>query len=200
MESSAGKAYKIIEQFFTEVLGLNSAHADTFRRVATYRSLKRKEFLIREGTVCDFIGIVINGSLRSFVANAEAEFNNDFYFGSSIVSAYSSYLTEEKTNCNIQALEDAELVMITRRDLDVLIEADLSWLKFTQHVSDTYFKRKCRRETSFLKYTAKERYECVLTTYPGIEQLVPQYHIASFLGIKPESLSRIKLLAYINGG
>jgi CRP-like cAMP-binding protein len=177
---------------------LTLAHGRELSKIGHIKVLSKKEFLIKEGDVCDFIAVVIKGTLRSFLTNDKDELNNDFYLEGDIASAYTSFLTAAPTNCNIQALDKVTLLMISRHQFDYLMNADIIWLKLGKYISDTYFKKKCKRETSFLKLTAKERYESVLKTYPHIEQRVSQYHIASFLGIKPESLSRIKLLTYIN--
>lgn len=183
---------------FTEKLGLDVNHFETFYAQLKTKNLHKKEHLIREGSVCNFIGFVSSGTLRSYISNDESEFNNDFYFDNDFVSAYTSFLTQTPTNCNIEALTDSTIHCISYEKLDRLIEQDSAFLKLSKYISDTYFIRKCKRETSFLKNTASERLEGLSSMYPGIEQRVSQYHIASYLGVKPESLSRIKLLTYIN--
>lgn len=183
---------------FTQKLGLRGDHFDLFCGELKTKNLKKKEHLIREGSVCNFIGFVGSGTFRSYVRNDEGEFNNDFYFDNDVVSAYTSFLTQMPTNCNIEALTDGTVYYISYEKLNKLIEQDIAFLKLSKYVSDTYFIRKCRRETSFLKQSASERLEGLSILYPGIEQRVSQYHIASYLGVKPESLSRIKLLTYIN--
>lgn len=187
-----------MEKLFIETMGLTKTHLETFMKIMFARTLKKKEYLIREGSVCNFVGIVDSGILRSHLTVADEELNNDFYFDNTFISAYSSFLTQQPTNCNIQALTAATIHYITREQLENLTEQDPAWLKLSKYVSDSFFIRKCKRESSFLKHTAAERLEVVLKLYPGIEQHVSQYHIASYLGIKPESLSRIKLLTYIN--
>ncbi|MCP2029502.1 CRP-like cAMP-binding protein [Flavobacterium sp. HSC-32F16] len=187
-----------LQAIFTEILGLEKSHFNVFQNEMQIKTLKKKDYLIQEGSVCDFIAIIISGTLRSYVQNKDGEFNNDFYLENSFVSAYTSFLTQMPTNCNIEALTDVKLYFITRNQFNNLIEKDTNFLKLAKYISDNYFIRKCKRETSFLKNTATERLEMIRILYPGIEQKVPQYHIASYLGIKPESLSRIKLLTYIN--
>lgn len=183
---------------FIKQLGMEMRHFEKFRGEMRIRVLKKKEHLIREGSVCDFIGVVTSGTLISYLKNNDEEFNNDFYLKNSFVSAYTSYLTQMPTNCNIQALTAVEIDYITYDQFNKLITEDSDFLKLGKYISDNYFIRKCKRETSFLKNTASERFENLSSVYPGIEQQVSQYHIASYLGIKPESLSRIKLLTHIN--
>lgn len=187
-----------LQAIFTETLGLEVSLFEEFHKALHLKTLKKKEYLIRQGSVCDFIAIVISGTLRSYVQNEEGEFNNDFYLENSFASAYTSFLTQMPTNCNIEALTDVKVYCITHKQFNALIEKDTNFLKLAKYISDHYFIRKCKRETSFLKNSAAERLEMIRVLYPGIEQKVPQYHIASYLGIKPESLSRIKLLTYIN--
>lgn len=183
---------------FKDKLGLDSSHYERFSAGLKLKHVKKKEYLIREGSVCKFIGFVASGTFRSYVQNEKAEFNNDFYLDNDIVSAYTSFLTQQPTNCNIQALTDSTLYLITHEKLNNLIAEDIAFLKLGKYISDNYFIRKCKRETSFLKQTALERLENLSILFPGIEQRVSQYHIASYLGIEAASLSRIKHLTYIN--
>jgi CRP-like cAMP-binding protein len=188
-----------LDSVLMAVVGLDERHVAEFRQVMFRKSLNKKDFLITEGTTCNFIGIVVSGIMRSFIHGSEsAEFNNDFFFECDFVSAYTSFLTSRPTNCNIQALTNVNVVYITSEQYHALVSRDNEWLKLGKYIAETFFIRKCKRETSFLKHTAAKRLESVLQLYPGIEQRVSQYHIASYLGVKPESLSRIKLLTYIN--
>lgn len=177
-----------------EKIGLQAHHLDDFQKELRTKSLKKKEHLIQEGSVCDFIAFVHSGTLRSYVQNDNEEFNNDFYFEGNFASAYTSFLTQMPTNCNIKVLADADISLITHKQLTALMLKDSELLKLAKYISDNYFIRKCKRETSFLKNSAAERLDVIRGLYPGIEQQVSQYHIASYMGIKPESLSRLKTL------
>ena len=188
-----------LDRVLVEVVGLDERHVTEFRQLMFRKGLNKKDFLITEGNICNFIGIVVSGVMRSFIRGGESdEFNNDFYFEHDFVSAYTSFLTSQPTNCNIQALTDVNIVYITAAQYQELLSRDNQWYKLGKFIAETFFIRKCKRETSFLKNTASKRLESVLQLYPGIEQRVSQYHIASYLGVKPESLSRIKLSTYIN--
>lgn len=172
----------------------NKSFGDLKERMVV-RKLKKNELLLKEGAVCNFIGFVNSGALRSFVTSDDVEHNNDFYLPDSIVCALTSFLSRKPTNCNIEALTDTEICLIGYERFMHLVEEDVAWLRFAKTVSDSFFMRKCKRETSFLKHTTSERIDMVRTLFPGIEQLVPQYHIASYIGITPESLSRSRLSA-----
>lgn len=181
-----------ISALFSEKLTLGRAYAETFKNLASKKLIDKNNFLISEGTVCDFVGIVDSGSMRSFVRNDEEEFNNDFYFEDDFVSAYNSFLTRRSNGCNIQALTDTAVYCLSYQQLHALLEEDKEWMKFGKYVSDFFYIKKCERETSLLRNSAAERFNLLLENFPGIEQKVSQYHIASYLGIKPETLSRLK--------
>jgi CRP-like cAMP-binding protein len=198
-ESLLAEECTALDSVLLGVVGLDERYVTEFRQLMFRRTLNKKDFLITEGATCNFIGIVVAGVMRSYIRGGEsAEFNNDFYFERDFVSAYTSFLTSRPTNCNIQALTDVNIVYITSEQYQALVSRDNEWLKLGKYIAETFFIRKCKRETSFLKHSAAKRLESVLQLYPGIEQRVSQYHIASYLGVKPESLSRIKLLTYIN--
>ncbi len=181
-----------------ETIGLKDHHVDELIRIMHVKTYHRKEFLITEGTVCNFIGFISKGLMRSFVTGKGKECNTDFYFDNYFISAYSSFITQLPTVHTIQALTETEVCCLSLTQYNELIEADVEWLRLGKYVGEFFLVRKCQREMSFLKQTAAERIDSMLIAYPGIEQTISQYHIASYLGIKPESLSRIKLLDYIS--
>ncbi|KLT67153.1 hypothetical protein AB669_04055 [Pedobacter sp. BMA] len=161
--------------------------------ISKIRSLRRGEYLVEEGMVCNIVALVIKGTLRSFIRTDQEEFNNDFYFNGDFGIALTSYLTGRPTNCNIQALEFVDLLVISKQDMLNLENDDPDFLRLSKYIAENYFIRKCKRESSFLKFNASDRLSVALELYPGIQQKVSQFHIASYLGIKPETLSRVKL-------
>lgn len=181
-------------ELFINTIGLKESHYQQFIELMQVKKMRRKETLIAAGNVCNFIAFINSGTLRSFVTRGPEERNTDFYFQHYFVSAYSSFITQTPTEHTIETLTDSEIFCLSHTQYNDLVKADLEWLRFGKYISDFFLIRKCMREISFLKMTAAERMEAMLKQYPGIEQLIPQYHIASYLGIKAESLSRIKLM------
>ncbi|MFD0795438.1 Crp/Fnr family transcriptional regulator [Mucilaginibacter litoreus] len=189
----------VLKEIFTGQMGLKESHYQTFIQTAQLKTIEKKDHFIKAGSVCNYIGFINSGLMRSYVQGKAAEHNTDFYFENYFVSAYSSVVTRLPTEHSIQALTDVEIYCLSLEQLNTLIQEDTNWLRFSKYVGEFFLIRKCKREISFLKLSANERMEDMLSNYPGIEQLVSQYHIASYLGIKPESLSRIKLLEASGG-
>ncbi|PRY03146.1 CRP-like cAMP-binding protein [Pontibacter ummariensis] len=188
---------KLLRDIIIEKSGLTEEHYAQFAETLKTVHLTRKEFLLQTGTTCSFLGFVEEGVLRSFIQKGASESNVDFYLSGSFVSAYTSFLTQTPTHGAIQALSDSKVRLLSRSAYDELLKRDPCWYRFGKYISDDLFIRKCRRETALLMDSASERHKLLLDSYPMIEQLVSQYHIASYLGIKPESLSRLKSLTYI---
>lgn len=178
--------------------GLGEELCLQLEKVLTKSQFEKKEFLIREGETCSFIGFLESGVLRSYILQDSIEFNVDFYLSGSFVSSYTSFLTQTPSVGDIQALSDSVVYILNLSDYNSLLKVNPEFHKLGKYISDSLFIKKCKRETSLLMDSANNRYKFLLKLYPQIEQLVPQYHIASYLGIKPESLSRIKSLTYIN--
>lgn len=182
------------EQILIKTLSLSEKMFGRFMELAQTRRLKKKEMFAARGKICDHIGIVEGGILRSYLERDGKEFIKDFYFPGSIVVSYGSFLTGEPCIGYIQALEEVSLTTLSRSAYDLLLSESSEWHRLGKYISDSLLARKCRRETSFLTEDAYERYKLLLKTYPGIERHVAQHHIAAYLGIKPESLSRLKSL------
>lgn len=186
--------YNIVAQILKIELNLSNAMCNKFLELADTQSLKKKEMFAEKGKVCYHLGIIESGVLRSYIEKDDSEFIKDFYFPGSIVVSYGSFLSGEPSIGYIQALEDTNLITLSRSAYNQLMKESNEWFKFGKYISDTLLIRKCRRETSFLMENAYERYKLLLKTYPQVEQHVSQQYIAAYLGIKPESLSRLKSL------
>ena len=179
-------------------IGLKEVHFLQLNKLLKKVQLKKKDHLIKAGETCSFLGFVQDGVLRSYIQKDVDEFNVDFYLPNCFVSSYTSFLTQTPTKGYIQALSDATIYSISHADYTDLLKFSSDWYLLGKYIADTLFIKKCIRETSLLTDSATDRYRLLLNTYPQIEQQVAQYHIATYLGIKPESLSRIKALTYIN--
>ena len=183
-----------IEQILKKELKLSDDMCSRFLELVETKHLKKKELFVQQGKVCYSLGIIESGVLRSYIEKDTVEFIKDFYFPDSIVVSYGSFLTGEPSIGSIQALEDTYLITLSRSSYDQLLKESSEWFKFGKYISDSLLIKKCQKETSFLMDNAFERYKLLLKTYPQVEQHLSQYYIAAYLGIKPESLSRLKSL------
>lgn len=175
-------------------LGLAEEDYNHLLELTTVYVFQEKELLLTSGNICNFIGFVEEGTLRIYREKDGDEYIGDFHVAGSFSTSYRSFISAQPSVASIQALQKTKVRMISKKVYDALLNESPLWYKFGKYIIDNLFIKKCIKENSLLMDSAHERYKLLLKTYPRIEQDVSQYHIASYLGIKPESLSRIKSL------
>jgi len=186
----------MFEVFFSHVLAKVSLSEDEKEAVKTFfapKQLRRKQYLLQQGDVCMYLSFVERGLLRTYNVDEKGdEHMNLFAWEGWWTSDISSFFSGEKAVYNIDAIEDSELLMISLQDFEKMT------LKIP--VMDRYFRMlfqnslvtKERRLVSATSYTAEEKYVQLLELNPEIIQRVPQILIASYLGLAPATLSRVR--------
>jgi CRP-like cAMP-binding protein len=154
--------------------------------------VQKGENLLKEGDISNNFYYINKGLFRTYIQVHEKEANTEFFLENSFAGAFTSYLTGMKTKLNIQSLEDSIVTVFPKDYIINLCEHSPSWLGLEKHIFENEFMKKCKRESDLLLINTKERYLNFLHEYPYIEERVQGYHIASFLGVKAESLSRIR--------
>ena len=155
-------------------------------------SLNRNEFFCRAGRIADRIAYVNKGVLRSYYLVDGKETTTFFQLPGSMAVALPSFLQLNPSQENIQALEEAELIIIERKDLYQLYENNWKWQQVGRILMEQYYIRLEEHMISLQSESANERYERVAAHSPEVLQSVQLQYIASYLGISPETLSRIR--------
>jgi len=164
------------------------------------KKLKKKQYLLQEGDVCKCLSFVNKGLLKSYFTDEKGGENiNMFAFEGWWISDFKSFINQEKAVLNIDAVEETELLMITLEDYDKLM------LKIP--VMDRYFRilyqnslvTKDYRLIASNSYTAEEKYLQLVQKNPGMIKRVPHNLIASYLGLAPETISRIRKKILLKG-
>jgi len=156
-------------------------------------AFKKNEFLAQEGEYSTSLFFVESGVLRAFYQNPKGEeFNKLFFTTPSIVGAYSSLITNEINKINIQCLSNCTLLKANFQSILDLYEHNPIIERLNRMIAEDFFVKKEQREMSLVMNDASERYELFKQEFPGLENEITQYHIASYLGITPTQLSRIR--------
>lgn len=156
-------------------------------------SLTKGDVLLSSDTHVTNQYYVFSGCLRSFFVNSFGkDHTTQFAVKDWWISDYISFFTEEKSVMTIEVLQDAEIYRLSRKDMNSLCEEIPKIETFFRNKMEKAFASFQKRILEYLSLTAKDRYIKFITTYPEIEQCVKNYHIASYLGIATESLSRIR--------
>ena len=149
-------------------------------------------FFLQDGEVCRYVGFVTEGLLRYYVLDDGEEHTYDFSTEQTFVCNYESFLTQTPSTRFMQALEATTLLRISYDNLQKLYETLEHGQQFGRLVAEQLFVATLQKLTSFYRETADERYDNFLRLFPGVADRVPQYVVASYVGIKPQSLSRLR--------
>src|SRR5687768_17526610 len=184
--------YTPLQEFASRLVDFSEcewrAHRDALRR----RFIKKGEYLMQAGEVCNYVSYVNSGSLRVFMEVEHQEINKHFFFEHEYASDYASFLTRSPGRLNIKALEDSELMELSYDSVQMLYERFPVYQKYGRLIAVSLYIHVANRTQELLMKTPEEMYIKLLEDQSPIIARIPQQYIASYLGIQPESLSRIR--------
>ena len=166
-----------------------------------FKSAKKDEIVHYAGDIFSEIWYIKSGLARSyFIDNSGKDFTWQLYFNDESMSKLNlfmddsvSYYEQTGSLVSFEILEDAEFEVISLEDFDELLDMNMKWQQFGRMmIHDTWYASTYKRIISLMSETAQERYERLLKEYPTIFQKVKSYHIASYLGITPQTLSKLR--------
>lgn len=157
------------------------------------KKLRKRQFLIQAGEPCRLLAFVNSGCLRSYTVDARGEEHiNQFAIRDWWISDLQNYVAGGPAVHSIDALQDSDILILEKSARDKLLDTAPKADRYFRLLQESGFTTMNRRIDSLLKDTAEERYLAFLKTYPSLVEQIPQHQIASYLGITPQSLSRIR--------
>ncbi len=157
------------------------------------KSIVTADYFIKAGETPIKIAYVFKGLFRYVYINDKGdEFTKAILAENNFISSYSAMVFSNPSYFSIEALENSHLLEITWSDFNQLKENDVFWVKFLMKFLEKGYITKEKRERDLLLLDAETRYKNFLTEFPGMDQRIKQGIIASYLGIQPETLSRIR--------
>ena len=159
----------------------------------TPKKLRKKQFLLHEGDVCKANAFVEKGMLRSYTVDEKGnEHIVQFAAEGWWISDLYSFLTGETSDYYIEALEDCEVLLLSKSASEELLSTLPKFESYQRLLLQGAYIAMQRRISASLNQTAEDKYLSFIAAYPDIMQRVPQHMVASYLGITPETLSRIR--------
>lgn len=165
---------------------------DLLKQSMEFKRLKKGEFLLEEGQVCRHNDFIQKGMVMYYQLHDGEIIPCDFITEGNWVSYIKSFSTNTPSDMFIVALEEVEVYRISKSSLMTLQEQIPQMMQLQNHYIQQSFIANAQHATNLNKLSAKERYLKLVEIHPDWIQRVPQYYIAGYLGIKPQSLSRIK--------
>lgn len=181
-----------LRKYFNTFLVLQDHEWQAFASKIQKVVVAKKEVLLEEGQPCDFIAFVGEGIYRFYYNDNGDEKVTAFFFPGDFVSNYRSFLTQQPSSHYIEAMKEGTVYKVYRKDLYELYNEFPMIDRLGRLVAENLYLTVAKRLDSFLYTTPEERYKELQDRNSKLLQEVPQYMLASYLGVKPETLSRIR--------
>lgn len=156
------------------------------------KKLAKNDFLIKEGQICRAMNFLNKGTCRTFNLKNGKEITTNFFFDGSFITDYSSLITQKPTTEYIQALEECEFIYLSYQKMQEFYQKYASMQLFGRLIAEKVFLNLYQRQQDFLLLNPKERYLALMERRPKVVLNLPQIYVASYLGITPEYLSRLR--------
>jgi len=185
--------YELLYKKITELISISEEEFNFCKTIFFPKKLRKRQYLLQNGDVCKYNTFVTKGLLRSYTVDDKGnEHILQFAFEGWWIGDIYSFLTEKPSLFNIEALEESELLLLTKPSMDLLLEKIPAFERYFRILIQNNLIATQKRLMGTLSETAEEKYTNLINNFPGCLQRVPQHMIASYLGITRETLSRIR--------
>lgn len=184
--------FDILIETLNLIIKLEAEEVNLLRKAFKIFYLKKNEFFLQSTEVNTKLGFLTKGLVRYFVFKDEEEATLEFTKEREFVADFGSFISKEPSIQNIQALEDCEFLIIDYDKLQHLYKVSKNANLLGRVIIEHRFIIMVNQLLTVHRYTPEERYRYFLEHYKELTQRIPQYLIASYVGVKPQSLSRIR--------
>ncbi len=158
--------------------------------------LTKNEIIVLKGQTENYLYFIEKGILRAWVDKEEKEITFDFHFENSIYSSYTSFLTRTPSEYNVQAITNMVIWKIHYDELQTIYEQTSTGQIIGRKAAEMLFKEKSKREMALLSKSPEQLYLDLFSEQPDLIRQIPLKYIASYIGITPQALSRIRKRIY----
>jgi CRP-like cAMP-binding protein len=181
-----------IRKFIENITPMNDTDWQFFSSKLQIVKLKKNATLLTIGEIENSLSFITKGIIRLYIPREEHDLTFGFLFENEFVTAYDSFLTKMPSEYQIETLTETTLWKISDKDLQEVYERTNSGNIIGRKMAERMFLLKSKRELSLLSKTAEERYLDLFADRPRLLQQIPLKYIASYIGVTPQALSRIR--------
>ena len=183
----------MLEATLKHIVPFDSETLEFLTKLFSEVELSKGTIFAKKGEYSRNIAFVKSGVLRAYYSNDNGEeYNKTFFTENSFLGAYSALITGKKNLINIDCLTDCTLLIAEYKKITALYNQFPKIERLSRILAEQFFVRKEKREIELVTLEAKDRYIIFQQEHPTLEQRIPQYHIASYLGVSATQLSRIR--------
>lgn len=185
--------YELFFKSLNEKISLTKEEEEIIKSYLTPKKLRKRQYLLQAGDICKSIAFVEKGALRAYSTDEKGnEHIIQFALEGWTISDLYSFMTGAPSTYHIDALEDSELILISKAAQEEILKRVPKYETYTRMQLTGAYLAMQKRLTSIISLPVEERYTDFINLYPHIAQRVPQHMIASYMGLKPETLSRVR--------
>lgn len=179
--------------YFNNIIPLSEKTIRLMSELFVFDELKKGEYFIKKGQYAKEIAFLETGIVRAYyIDKSGKEYNKTFFSAPAIIGSYASLISKQKNDVAQQAITDCKIWKVSFHQIEKLSEGNFEIEKLRRIIAENFFLNNEKKEIEMAMLDADKRYLILQKEYPGIELKIPQYHIASYLGISPTQLSRIR--------
>lgn len=187
------EAQELFTNYFRRHIELTPEEIEYLSTIIKVSKVKKRQFIVQPDFVCKYRTYVVSGTFRAYLIGSEGqEHTIAFAIDDWWISDYSSYIFQQPATLFVEALEESTIIQLDYNAEQLLKENHPKFEKFFRIITERSFAFLQKRMLSALSKTAEERYEEFIEKYPIIAARVPQYALASYLGMSTEFLSKIR--------
>lgn len=186
------ETYEALYSTFERLIVINDEERAIIREIFKPMQLKKGGYFSEMGKLNTRVGFLVEGLVYYYVLKGEDESITDFTKEGEFVSEYHTFIKKEKATQSIKAIEDCTFLVMDYPAIQRLYTEIKEGNKFGRMVLEHRFGIVVNQLLSLYMHSPEERYLFFLNSYPELVQRIPQYLIAAFIGVKPQSLSRIR--------
>ena len=185
--------FEAFENYLKEKADLDAEEISAIRAVSIEKKIRKRQYLLQEGDVCHYDCFIVKGCLRTYkVDNNGVDHILRFAVENWWISDRESYHSGNPSKCNIDALENCEIILIDKPDFILLLNTIPKFKNFVDILLAKSYNAIQDRIMDAISYSIEERYHNFITQFPNIFYRVPLHMIASYLGVSRETLSRVR--------
>jgi CRP-like cAMP-binding protein len=181
-----------LREYYERMIRLQESEWRFIASHFTRKAFSKNEHITPQGVIENYLSFIESGRVRFYIPDDENELTFNFSFEKEFTCAYDSFLTRTPSDYALQVLGETVVWQISYDDLQKVYAQTSAGNYLGRCAAERLFLSKSRRELSLLKYSAKERYLKLFSEQPDIVKFIPLKYVASYLGITPQGLSRIR--------
>ena len=185
--------FELLRKKIASIIDVNDEEFDFLKSLFLPKKIKKRQYFLQEGDICKYQAFIERGILRSYTVDEKgSEHILQFASEGWWMADLSSYLTKEPSFLNVDAIEESELLLITKSSWELAMQKIPPLEHYFRIILQNHLVSTQKRLLQSLSETAEQKYMRFINTYPDCLSRVPQHMIASYLGIKRETLSRVR--------